>query len=189
MSQKNRILTLPNLLTCSRGLGIPLFLYLYLSRHLHGWAFAVIAYGGVTDYLDGKLARALNQVSKLGTVLDPAIDRLYIAATVFALYKSGQVPLWILLLLLGRDLYMAALLFLYRRRTGINFEVSFLGKAATFNLLYAFPLLLIGNPSSSAVFTAWAGATGWAFIIWGIALYLLTALLYTRTSLQTLNTR
>lgn len=184
MAGQDRVLTIPNLLTISRAIGIPIFLYLYIVRHDQGAAFGVIAYAGFTDYADGKIARALNQVSKLGTALDPAIDRLYIAATVFALWWEGQIPLAIVLTLFARDMYMAALLFFYRARTGQNFEVSFLGKAATFNLLYAFPLLLVGNPTSSSPWRLWTGVFGWAFILWGLTLYLLTALLYTRTSLQ-----
>ena len=108
----DRILTIPNGITLLRALGIPIFLYLYLHSHLAGWSFFVLGCGAATDYLDGKIARALNQVSNLGAKLDPAIDRAYIAATVIALAVRSAIPWWIVLVLLVRDLWMALLLFL-----------------------------------------------------------------------------
>lgn len=170
-----RILTIPNAITLVRALGIPLFLYAYLSAHKPVLSFSILVIGGLTDYFDGKVARALGQESKLGAALDPAIDRAYIAATVLALAIESVIPWWLLLILVARDLWLAIVLYFYRRRTGLLFQVTYLGKAATFNLLYAFPFLLLAGDRG---FSRVCGIVGWAFVIWGVGLYLLTGLQY-----------
>ena len=172
-------LTVPNALTILRGLGIPLFIYLALSRHADGAAIIVLMISGATDYFDGKLARAWNQESRLGELMDPAIDRLYIAATLIVLFIRDAIPLWIIGLIVGRDLILG-ILTLAMRRVGISpFTVTYLGKAATFNLMYSFPLLLLAK--SSAHWGEVAFVAGWSFAIWGVGLYLVTGLDYFRT--------
>ena len=89
-----RVLTVPNLLSLLRLAGVPLFLWLLLGPHADGWALVVLVLGGVTDWLDGKLARLLNQYSTLGALLDPAVDRLYILAALVALAARDVVPWW-----------------------------------------------------------------------------------------------
>jgi cardiolipin synthase len=174
-------MTIPNAITGIRALGIPLFLYAYLGLENTGLAFVVLTIGAISDYFDGKVARYLKQESALGAMLDPTIDRLYIAATVIALVVSGVVPLWLLILLISRDLWMTVILALKKSQgTGV-FEVTFLGKAATFNLLYAFPFLLVaGDNGVGQVFFI----AGWGFAIWGVALYWVTALQYTYVALK-----
>lgn len=172
------IFTIPNGLTILRGLGIPLFVYLALGVRADGAAVLVLIIGGATDYFDGKLARAWNQESRLGELLDPAIDRLYIATTLVVLYLREVIPLWIILLLLARDLILAALTIAMRRAGSAPLTVTFLGKAATFNLLYAFPLLLLAE--SDSLLGSFAFVAGWSFAIWGIALYLATGFDYFR---------
>ena len=170
------VVTVPNGLTLLRGLGIPLFIYLALSRHADGAAIIVLMIGGATDYFDGKLARAWNQESRLGELMDPAVDRLYIAATLIVLYLRHAIPLWIIIALLGRDLILGFMT-LVMKRVGIGpFKVTYLGKAATFNLMYAFPLLLLAKSNSTLGGVAYV--IGWSFAIWGIALYLLTGMNY-----------
>ncbi len=143
MFSRKEVLTIPNGITGIRALAIPFFLWAYISLYNVLLALVILTLGAISDYLDGKVARALNQESALGAMLDPAIDRAYIAATVIALVIKDVVPLWMLLLLIGRDLWLALILAIKRRRgTGV-FEVSFLGKTATFNLLYAFPFLFL----------------------------------------------
>jgi cardiolipin synthase len=172
----DRVWTIPNVLSLLRLLGVPLFLYLALGPKADGWAFAVLAVGALTDYLDGKIARALGQTSKLGQLLDPAADRLYIAATAIALTVRDIVPLWLVLLLLARDVVLAPTIPLLRRHGFGPLPVHFLGKAATFNLLYAFPLLLLGDGSSDLA--TLARVVGWAFTVWGTALYWWAGVLY-----------
>ena len=176
MFSRKEVLTIPNGITGIRALAIPFFLWAYISLDNVLLALVILTVGAISDYVDGKVARALNQESALGAMLDPAIDRAYIAATVIALVIKDVVPLWMLLLLIGRDLWLALILSIKRRRgTGV-FEVSFLGKTATFNLLYAFPFLLVaGDSGIGQVFVI----GGWGFAIWGLGLYLVTALQYT----------
>ena len=171
-----KIVTVPNGLTALRALGIPLFIYLTLSRHSDGLAVLVLMIGGATDYFDGKIARAWNQESRLGELLDPAIDRLYIASTLIVFFIRDVIPIWIILLIVGRDLILGFMT-LAMNRVGVPpFKVTYLGKAATFNLLYAFPLLLLAHTASGV--STLAFIFGWSFAWWGIALYLATGLDY-----------
>lgn len=159
-----------------RALGIPLLIWLILVKEFDGWAIFVLAIAGISDYADGKIARAFNQSSKLGAILDPAVDRLYIAATLIALAIRDVVPLWILVFLVARDLLLATTLpALYKIGHG-PMKVTFLGKAATFNLLYAFPFLLLA--SGDSILARFADSLAWAFAGWGVALYLLTGFSY-----------
>ena len=170
------VVTVPNGLTLLRALGIPLFIFLALNRHSDGAAILVLMIAGATDYFDGKLARAWNQESRLGELMDPAVDRLYIAATLIVLYVRDVLPLWIILLLLGRDVVLGVMT-LAMKRVGIGpFRVTYLGKAATFNLMYAFPLLLLSKSNSTWGEVAYV--IGWSFAIWGIGLYLITGMNY-----------
>jgi len=173
----DRVLTVPNVLSALRLLGVPVFLWLVLGPHHDRVAFVLLMVSGATDYLDGYLARRLHQVSRLGALLDPLADRLYIASTVLALTIRDVIPLWLLLVLVARDLYLAALLPVLRRHGYGPLPVSYLGKAATFNLLYAFPFLLLS--SGHDALATWTRPTGWAFALWGTALYLYAAGLYT----------
>jgi cardiolipin synthase len=181
------MLTIPNALTFLRFLGIPLFIWLALDLQADGWAIIVLMIGGATDYFDGKLARALNQESRFGEIADPTIDRLYIAATIIVLYLRDAIPLWVIIILVARDLAMAILALVIQLRGRPTLEVTYLGKAATFNLLYAFPFLLL------ALNTQWYGTVafifGWAFTGWGVALYLGTAIGYFRTGLISIRVR
>ena len=173
------MLTLPNLLTSLRALGIPIFLVL-IWRENYPLAVITLMLAGATDYLDGKLARALNQESRLGELLDPAVDRLYIAAVLIGMFLSGVVPIWLLLIIVLRDLALGLLLIFMRRAEIPPFKVTYLGKAATFNLLYALPLLLLTFSSNNEIAEI-AFIFGWAFAGWGIGLYLWTGIQYART--------
>jgi cardiolipin synthase len=172
----DRVLTIPNALSVLRLVGVPVFLYLALGPEADGWALVVLACGAATDYFDGKIARAFGQTSKLGQILDPAADRLYIAATAIALTVRDIVPLWLVIALLARDLVLAPTIPLLRRHGLGPLPVHFLGKAATFNLLYAFPLLLLGDGSSDVATVA--RVVGWAFTVWGTTLYWWAGVLY-----------
>lgn len=169
-------LTIPNALTALRGLGVPLFIWLALDQKSDGWAILVLAIGGITDYLDGKLARLWNQTSRFGELADPAIDRIYIVATLIVLYLRDALPLWVIVALLTRDLLLAAVTIALTRNGLPPLKVTYLGKAATFNLLYAFPFLLLALSDSLAGTLAFI--FGWAFAIWGIGLYLVTGVSY-----------
>jgi cardiolipin synthase len=170
------VLTVPNAISIARLAGVPVFLWLVLGPHADWWAVALLIVAGVSDWLDGKLARAWNQQSRLGQVLDPAADRLYIAATLAALAIRQIIPWWLVAVLVLRELVLGvALLFLRHYSIG-PLQVSFVGKAATLCLLYAFPLLFLGSHTGAAALTA--RVIGWAFAIWGTALYWWAAALY-----------
>jgi cardiolipin synthase len=166
---------IPNTLTLLRALGVPLFLYLFLVAQLPVASFLVITMGAITDYLDGKIARALNQTSEFGAKFDPTVDRLYIAAVIIAFAIKDYLPWWLVISIIARDLILAIVIISQRIR-GIAFlPVTFLGKAATFNLLYAFPFLLLADLDLIGI---WCYRAGWAFAIWGISLYFYTGMQY-----------
>jgi cardiolipin synthase len=171
-----RVWTIPNALSVLRLLGVPLFLWLLLGPQEDGWALAVLAISGVTDWADGVLARRLNQTSRLGALLDPAADRLYILAALIGLVLRNVIPLWIAVVLVGRDVIIGIALFRLRKAGYAPPEVHYLGKAATFCLLYAFPFLLLGTYHGTAADIA--RPIAWAFTIWGTALYLWSGALY-----------
>jgi cardiolipin synthase len=171
----DRIWTVPNALSLARLLGVPVFFWLVLTE-ADWWALGLLVAAGLSDWLDGRLARMLNQFSRLGAVLDPAADRLYIFATLIGLTIREIVPLWLTALLLAREVLMALLLAGMRRLGYESFPVHFVGKAATLCLLYAFPLLLLGDHDGGAADAA--KIIGWSFAIWGTALYWWAAVLY-----------
>jgi cardiolipin synthase (CMP-forming) len=173
---EDRVWTIPNVLSVLRLLGIPLFLWLVLGPESDALALVVLAVAGVTDYLDGQIARRLNQSSRLGAILDPVADRLYILAVVIGFALRDIIPTWLAISLPLRDLLLMALVPFLRTRGYSALPVHFLGKAATFCLLYAFPLLLLGDGSGSVADMAFV--FGWAFAIWGTALYWWAGVLY-----------
>jgi cardiolipin synthase (CMP-forming) len=172
----HRVLTIPNIISIIRLAGVPLFLWLVLVPEADGWAFAVLALSGVSDYADGYLARRLHQTSKLGEILDPVADRLYILSTIIGLAVRDIIPWWLAVLLPARDAFLWVLVPFLRTRGYSSLPVHFLGKAATANLLYAFPLLLLGDGTGTVA--TLAKVFGWAFAIWGTALYWWAGLLY-----------
>jgi cardiolipin synthase len=174
-----RIWTIPNAISLARLIGVPVFLWLVLgvdSKAGDWWAIGLLIAASASDWLDGKIARALNQQSRLGELLDPAADRLYIVATIVALAVRAIIPWWLVGLLAARELLMAVVLAVLRRRGWGTLQVSFVGKTATLCLLYAFPLLFLGAHVASYAETA--KVAGWTFVFWGSALYWCSALLY-----------
>ncbi len=176
LTRDTRVWTVPNLLSMARLAGVPVFLWLVLGPEADGWALALLMLSGVTDYLDGWFARKLNQMSQLGQILDPVADRLYILAVVVGLGLRDIIPWWVVIILPLRDLLLWGLVPFLRTRGYSALPVHFLGKAATFNLLYAFPLLLLGD--SEGTIPTLADVFGWAFAIWGIGLYWWAGVLY-----------
>jgi cardiolipin synthase len=139
-------------------------------------ALGVLMFDGFSDWADGKLARRLNQTSRIGILLDPAADRLYILATLVAFGIRGIIPWWLAGVIVGRDVVLGLALPVLRRYGYGPPPVHYLGKAATLNLLYAFPLLLIA--AGDGTLARIANPIGWAFTIWGSALYLWSGALY-----------
>ena len=173
--------TLPNAVSMLRLLGVPLFLWLVLGPEADLLALLVLMLSGFTDWLDGYLARRLNQTSKLGEILDPVADRLYILAVVIGLGYREIIPWWVVIILPAPDAFLWCLVPFLRTRGYSALPVHFLGKAATFNLLYAFPLLFVGDPHDHHInehVQALGQVFGWALAIWGMGLYWWAGLLY-----------
>jgi len=174
----DRILTVPNLLSLLRLLGVPLFLYLLLGPQDDGWALVVLAISAITDYADGKLARLLDQYSRLGELLDPTADRLYILAALVGFVIRGFIPWWVAVLIIGRDVLLAGTLPVLRRYGYTALPVHYLGKAATFCLLYGLPMLLLAQ--GDFLIAQIALPISYAFIAWGLVMYLWAGAIYFR---------
>lgn len=179
----DRVVTIPNVLSLLRLALVPVFCWLVVAGH-DGWAIAVLMASGVSDYLDGTLARRWGQVSRIGQLLDPAVDRLSIVSTVIVFAVRGVIPWWFVVLLVSRDVLLGFTVPLLARRGYGPLPVHFLGKTATFGLLCAFPLLLLAElvgPASTVI-----RSVAWAFVWWGGALYWWAAWLYGRQLLSVL---
>jgi cardiolipin synthase (CMP-forming) len=177
LTSESRVLTVPNALSVLRLILVPVFLWLLLVVHANAWAVGVLMFSGFSDWADGKIARLVeNQSSRLGALLDPAVDRIYMLAVPVALAIHGSVPWWIVLTLIGRDLVLAATLPVLRSRGLTALPVTYIGKAATFALMSGLPLILLGQ--WDALWSRVILACGWAFLIWGLAMYLWSGVLY-----------
>jgi cardiolipin synthase len=172
---KGEVVNIPNLLSSLRIALVPVFLWLLLYEMFLSAIF-VLMVAGITDFLDGYLARKLNQMTKLGKVLDPVADRLYIFATLLALSVTGNIPWWLAALVIARDVLMLISLPALASLGYATLPVHFLGKASTFALLYSFPLLLMGKIFVEAQFVLLPLA--WAFALWGVVLYWWSGFVY-----------
>jgi cardiolipin synthase len=164
----SRIVTIPNILSLMRLLLIPVFLVLLVFGHF-GWALLLIAVSAITDFVDGYVARHFNQVSRLGQLLDPAVDRLFILSTLLGLAFVDVLPWWLVAVIIARDALLLILgVVLANHRFG-PLPVHHLGKMGTFAILFAMPVLLAAAafPDVAAV----ALPLGWASAIWGVFLY------------------
>lgn len=171
----DEVLTVPNAISFARLLLVPVFAVL-IATGRDGWALVVLMVSGASDYVDGYLARRWHQTSRLGRVLDPAADRLYIAVTLVLLAWRDVVPWWLVALIALRDVVLGLTVPVLSRHGYGTLEVHYLGKAATFCLLYAFPLILVGQVSAAV--GAVAEPLGWAFAWWGTGLYWWAGLIY-----------
>jgi cardiolipin synthase (CMP-forming) len=173
----DRVLTIPNVLSVVRLILVPVFLWLLFGVHEYGWAVAVLMFSGFSDWADGKIARLVaNQSSSLGALLDPAVDRIYMVVIPVALAFAGIVPWFFVVILVVRDALLAATLPVLRSRGFTALPVAYVGKAATFALMSGFPLVLLGQ--WDALWSRVILAIGWAFLIWGLAMYLWSGVLY-----------
>ena len=177
----DRVWTRPNALSMLRLAGVPVLLWLILAGH-DAWAVGVLALGGLTDFLDGYLARALHQTSRLGQLLDPVADRLYILTILVGLAVRTIIPRWLVLLLVFRDVALGLLMGPLRSRGFASLPVHAIGKGATFLLLYAFPLVLLG--ADEGFWPTVARVAGWAGLGWGTLLAWWAVGLYARQTLD-----
>lgn len=175
MKLSSELKSIPNMLSILRLILVPVFLLLLLFDSFI-WALGVLAFASFTDWLDGQIARKFNQITNLGKVLDPAADRLFIFATLIGLTLNGNIPWWLAVVIVLRDLLLVAGTPVLAHYGYGPLPVHFLGKAGTFALLYALPLMLLAD--------IWMFAQpivlplAWAFAYWGIALYWLSGFVY-----------
>ncbi|MGB3483442.1 MAG: CDP-alcohol phosphatidyltransferase family protein [Mycobacterium sp.] len=176
----DRVFTVPNLLSLVRLILIPVFVYLLLGTDqaaANAWAVGILMFSGASDWLDGKIARSFQgQSSRLGELLDPAVDRLYMITIPISFGLAGLIPWWMIAVLIVRDGLLALMLPVLRSRGLTALPVTYVGKAATFALMTAFPLILLGQ--WDALWSRVIGACGWGFLIWGIGMYLWAFVLY-----------
>lgn len=171
----DRLWTVPNLISMLRLVMVPVFAYLIFTERDIA-AIIVLMVAGATDWLDGYIARKFNQLSRYGRLLDPAADRLYIFVTLVGLAYRDIIPWWLVAIIAARELVLVLAWPILTSRGYGTLSVHLAGKAGTFALMYAFPLLLL------ALWDNWLGTVawvfGWAFALWGVALYWLAAALY-----------
>ncbi|GAA2071234.1 CDP-alcohol phosphatidyltransferase family protein [Williamsia deligens] len=165
----DRIVTVPNALSLMRLVLVPVFVWLLVFEHAYGWSFVLLLVSGASDWADGKLARLLDQSSSLGALLDPAADRLYMIVIPICLGLRDIVPWWIIGILLGRDLLLLLAVPILRTRGLTALPTTYVGKAATFSLMYGFPFVLGGQIDN--VLGDVLHPIGWAFLIWGAGMY------------------
>jgi cardiolipin synthase len=165
---RDQVWNAPNLLSVLRLILVPIFFWLLLNEHFL-WGVAVLAFAGASDFFDGWIARRYNQVTRLGQLLDPAADRLYIFSTLLAFTITGAIPFWLATLVVSRDVVLAVAYVVLANIGYGPLPVHILGKAATFSLLYAFPLLMLAHVWQDAANVILPIA--WAFAIWGVGLY------------------
>ncbi|PPL18599.1 CDP-alcohol phosphatidyltransferase family protein [Microterricola pindariensis] len=164
----DRVLTVPNLLSFSRLLLVPVFLA-FLVQGQDAAALIVLVISSVSDFLDGYIARRFNQMSRLGQLLDPAADRLYIFAAIIGLAWRDLVPWWIVGLIVGRDVFLLVLGVILANYGYGPLPVHQLGKVATFALFLGLPLIMLGLALPAiAVFSQ---PIAWAVTLWGAFLY------------------
>ena len=169
----DRILTIPNVITFIRLACLPVFLWLLFGKEDRAAAAWLLAALGVTDFLDGYIARRYHQVSTLGKVLDPVADRLIFIVGGGAILIDGSVPRWFAIVVLVRELLVSAATIALAAMGVRRIDVTWYGKAGTFGLLMAFPLFL-ASASSLDWWQGWAWLAG----IPGLVLSVYAALLY-----------
>jgi len=173
---RDRVLTVPNVLSMIRLALVPVFLWLLLVAHADAWATGILMFTGASDWADGKIARMMNQSSRLGELLDPAVDRIYMVTIPIAFALRHFVPWWFVIALIARDGILAATLPALRSRGLTSLPVTYIGKGATFALMSGFPLILLGQ--FDGLWSRVVLAIGWGFTIWGFALYMWSFVLY-----------
>jgi len=171
----SRIFTIPNILSFIRLLLVPVFLVLILTAQ-DALALLVLVVSSVSDFLDGAIARRFKQISRLGQLLDPAADRLFIFAALIGLSVRDVIPWWFFGAILARELLLVVLGVVGANHGYGPLPVHHLGKVATFCLYYSLPLLMLGQAFPQAAFVT--DPLGWAFGLWGIFVYWWAGIIY-----------
>lgn len=170
------IVTLPNFITIVRLACLPVFLWLLFGQEDRAAAAWLLAALGITDWIDGYLARHLGQTSELGKILDPVADRLLFFVGAGGILIDGSVPVWFAVVVLARELLVAGATLMLAAMGAKRIDVTWWGKAGTFGLMVAFPLFLASHSDLSwegiADDLAWIAAIpGLAFSLYAAASY------------------
>ncbi len=145
VQRTDRILTIPNVISIVRLACLPLFLYLLFGRHNRATAAGLLSGLGVSDFVDGYIARRWNQVSELGKILDPVADRLLFFVGIGGILIDGTVPVWFAVVVLIREVAVAGVTVVIGLLGARRADVTWFGKAGTFGLMFAFPLFLTSH--------------------------------------------
>jgi cardiolipin synthase len=177
----SKILTVPNVLSFIRLGLVPVFLALVVTGQDMA-ALIILIFSSVSDYLDGVIARRFGQITRLGQLLDPAADRLFIFAALLGLAVRDIVPWWLVALIVGRDVLLLGLGIVLANVGHGPLPVHHLGKVATFCLYYALPLIMLGQafPAIASVSDPFA----WAFAVWGAFIYWWAGAIYLRETVR-----
>ncbi|MDA8292594.1 MAG: CDP-alcohol phosphatidyltransferase family protein [Actinomycetota bacterium] len=141
----DRVLTVPNGLSVARVVLLGLFCFLLLGTGDRVAAAAVLAVAGATDFLDGYVARHFDQVTTVGKVLDPTVDRVVLGASVVSLAVYGAIPVWLAAVVLGREALVSSTVLVLASTGARRIDVLWIGKAGTFGLMVSLPLFLAGH--------------------------------------------
>jgi cardiolipin synthase len=180
----DRILTVPNVITAVRLAMLPVFLWLLFAQEDRAKAAALLAVLGITDFLDGYIARRFHQTSDLGKVLDPVADRLLFFVGVGGILVDGSVPVWFAVAVLVREALVAGATLALAMLGARRIDVTWFGKAGTFFLMIAFPLFLASE--STVGWADLAGTLAWIAGIPGLLLSWYSAALYVPLARQAL---
>lgn len=176
------IVTLPNLITMVRLLVLPVFVVMLLVNEQRAGAALLLGVLGMTDWVDGWVARTFNQTSQFGMVFDPFVDRALFVVGTGAVLLDGGVPLWFCASILFREVFVGLMMLVGTLFGMKRFAVSIWGKRYTFLLMTSVPLLLLGASSHITADAAWVG--GWVLGIPGLIMSYIVGLLYIPVVLQ-----
>jgi cardiolipin synthase len=177
----SRILTVPNVLSFIRLALVPVFLCLVIAGD-YLVALIILVFSSLSDYLDGVIARRFGQITRLGQLLDPAADRLFIFAALIGLAVGEIIPWWLVSVIVGRDVVLLIVGILLANVGYGPLPVHHLGKVATFSLYYALPLIMLGQAFPALAFAS--DPFAWAFAIWGAFIYWWAGVIYLRETVR-----
>ncbi len=186
----NAIFTIPNVITFCRFVLVVLFLVFYINDRNRVLALTLYSIAAVTDFLDGSIARATQSVSWLGKIMDPVMDRVLLITGVLGLMINGDLPIWVAVFVIGRDVYLALGALRLQKYRHRPIDVIYVGKVATALLMSGFCFLLVGwpmLPGLGLVDTDWlpglgnsAASLGIWLVYAGVVCSTIAAVIYTR---------
>ncbi len=170
--------TIPNLISALRLAGVPVFLWLLLGEDRPVEAGILFAVLGATDWIDGYIARRFDQGSEIGKILDPVSDRVMLIAGALGLIISGDVPLWVGIVVLAREAALSVVTLILAAAGARRIDVQWVGKAGTLALMFALPGFVLVSALNSGATRDIIEVITWLFTIGGLILSYYAAALY-----------